>query len=311
MGVEVPSDPAPNGYVPNPHQAQIDAALAFLRAEKDNTEGWEDIDTKEGIIMDKKFVPGDSSAIPLVRGRGLVKGLTAAQLLSGILQPSARHLWDARYESGSLLERYSRRSYKFYTVQKGVGWIVSERDIVGVQAVVFANDEDPAGGYEVVQKSVEGDEENKGRVRANLCAGWSVVPRGDDLEVAYVVKVNPNGSIPTAVAAKIVQDIPAAVVNLCNFIRDKGVPPYISSKELKSQLRTELVNVEDKKHAIKLIAGDSEEEITITVDPKLFGGNWQVGVSGNGVAAEKRDDTTAIVKVPAGAGQYEVTINAA
>lgn len=311
MGVEVPSDPAPNGYVPNPHQEQIDTALAFLRAEKDDTNGWEDIDTKDGIIMDKKFVPGDSSAIPLVRGRGLIKGLSGAALLSAILQPSARHLWDARYESGSLLERYSRRSYKFYTVQKGVGWIVSERDIVGVQAVVFANEEDPAGGYEVVQKSVEGDEENKGRVRANLCAGWSVIPRGDDSEVAYVVKVNPNGSIPSAVVSKIVQDIPLAVVNITNFIRDKGVPPYISSKDLKSQLRTEVVNIESRNHVAKFIAGDSEEQITFTVDPKVFGGNWQVGVSGNGVAAEKQDDTTAVVKVPGGAGSYEVTISAA
>lgn len=311
MGVEIPSDPASNGYVSNPHQAQVDAALSFLSAEKEGTDGWEDIDTKDGIIMDKKYVPGDSSAIPLVRGRGLVKGLTAAQLLSGILQPSARHLWDARYESGSLLERYSRRSYKFYTVQKGVGWIVSERDIVGVQAVVFANDEDPAGGYELVQTSVEGDEENKGRVRANLRAGWSVVPRGDDLEVSYVVKINPNGSIPTAVVGKIVQDIPLAVVNLTDFLRSRGVPPYISSKDLSSQLRTELVNIEGKKHEIKLIAGDSEEQFTIVVDPKVFSGNWQVGVSGNGVAAEKQDDTTAVIKVPGGAGRYEVTISAA
>ncbi|CAE6490150.1 unnamed protein product, partial [Rhizoctonia solani] len=165
MSIEIPSDPAPNGYVSNPYQDKIDEALAYLRAEKDS-EGWENIDTKDGIILEKKHVPGDSSAIPIVRGRGLVKSLSADSLLSAILQPSARHLWDARFESGALLERYGRRTYKFYSVQKGVGWLVSERDIVGVQHV----QEGENGSFELIQKSVDGPPGDKGRVRADLCA---------------------------------------------------------------------------------------------------------------------------------------------
>lgn len=307
MGVDIPSDPAPNGYVSNPHQKSIDDALAYLRTEKEGGDGWENIDTKDGIIMEKRYVQGDGSAIPIVRGHGIVTGLSAPALLSAILQPSARHLWDERFASGALLERYARRTYKFYSVQKGVGWLVSERDIVGVQHV----QEGENGAFEVVQTSVEGDDHNSGRVRATLtCAGWSVIPRGDDLEVAYVVKINPNGSIPSAIVGKIVQDIPLAVVNIHNFIRDKGVPPYITNKDLKSQLRTEAVNVEGRTHIIKLIAGDSSEEVSIAVDPKLFGGNWKVGTEGNGVSAEKSGDN-AVVKVPGGAGRYEVTISAA
>ncbi|QRW25081.1 start domain-containing protein [Rhizoctonia solani] len=289
MGVEVPSDPAPNGYVSNPHQEKIDEALRYLRSEKQGGEGWENIDTKDGIILEKKYVQGDSSAIPIVRGHGLVKDLSAQALLSTILQPSARHLWDERFASGALLERYGRRTYKFYSVQKGVGWLVSERDIVGVQHVQDGEN----GAFEVVQTSVEGDPDNSGRVRATLtCAGWSVVPRGNDLEVAYVVKINPNGSIPSAVVGKIVQDIPLAVVNITNFIRNK------------------VVDVEKRHHEIRLIAGDTDEELKIAVDPKLFGGNWSVGVTGDGVAAEK-DGDNAVVKVPAGTGRYEVKIDAA
>lgn len=312
MGVELPSDPAPNGYVSNPYQAQIDAALAYFRAEKDNSEGWQDIDTKDGIIMEKKYIQGDNSAIPVVRGRGIVKSLSATALLSAILQPSARHLWDSRFKSGGLLERYARRTYKFYTVQHGVGIFVSERDLVGVQSTIFTEDENPSAGYEVIQTSVEGDPENSGRVRATLtCGGWSVVPRGDDLEITYVVKINPNGSIPSAIVGKIVQDIPLAIVNISNFIRDKGVPPYIASKDLSSQLRTEIVNFEGRTHTIRLIAGDKDEELPIVVDPKVFGGNWKVEATGNGVSAEKQDEGSAVVKVPGGAGRYEVTISAA
>ncbi|KDN38471.1 hypothetical protein RSAG8_09456, partial [Rhizoctonia solani AG-8 WAC10335] len=306
MGIEIPSDPAPDGYIPNPYQDKIDAALVYLRAEKEGGEGWENIDTKDGIILEKKYVPGDSSAIPIVRGHGLVKSISAPSLLSAILQPSARHLWDARFESGALLERYGRKTYKFYSVQKGVGWIVSERDIVGVQHV----QEGENGAFEVIQTSVDGPPGDKGRVRATLTAGWSAVPRGDDLEVSYVVKINPNGSIPSAIVGKIVQDIPLSVVNIANFIREKGVPPYIANKELNSQLRVEHISIEEKKHVAKLIAGDKEEDVTFVVDPKVFGGNWKVDVNGNGVSAEKSGDN-AVVKVPGGSGRYDVTISAA
>ena len=42
-GVKVPSDPVPTGYVPNPYTAQIEAALAYLRREKESSEGWQKI----------------------------------------------------------------------------------------------------------------------------------------------------------------------------------------------------------------------------------------------------------------------------
>lgn len=42
-GVQLPSDPAPNGYVSNPYTSQIDTALAYLHSEKESTEGWQDI----------------------------------------------------------------------------------------------------------------------------------------------------------------------------------------------------------------------------------------------------------------------------
>ncbi|KAG8744470.1 hypothetical protein FRC10_010140 [Ceratobasidium sp. 414] len=278
-GVQVPSDPAPNGYVPNPYTSQIDAALAYFHTEKESTE-----DTKDGIIMEKKFVTGDSSAIPVVRGHGLVKDMTPAVLLSTICQSSARHHWDSRFASGGLLERYSRRTYKFYSVQHGVGIFVSERDIVGVQSVVLL-DGDVEKGFEVVQTSVE------------------VVDQ-------VLTTVNPNGSIPTSVVSRIVQDIPLAIVNITNFIRSSGCPPYISGSSISSQLRTEHFNLEAKTHNIKFIAGDEDEDITVVVDPKPFGGNWKVEVSGQGVSAEKKDEG-AVVHVPAGSGQFEVNITAA
>jgi hypothetical protein len=136
--------------------------------------------------MEKKPILNDR-AVPAVRARGIIKNLTPAALLATITLASARANWDDRYVSGGVLERYNQRTHKFCTVQKG-GILVSERDIVGVQAVVSPEGE-AEKGFEVVQMSVEGDPENSGRVRATVTySGWSVVPRGDDLDVVYVMK---------------------------------------------------------------------------------------------------------------------------
>jgi hypothetical protein len=123
--------------------------------------------------------------------------------------------------------------------------------------------------------------------------------------------VNPNGSIPTAIVSKIVQDIPMAITNITNFIRSSGYPPYISTPSFASQLRTETFNLEGRSHIVKFIAGDKEEEIVIAVDPKPFGGSWKIKTSGQGVSAEKKDEGNVVVRVPAGSGQFEVGITAA
>ena len=80
-----------------------------------------------------------------------------------------------------MLARYNRSSFAFYTVMKGMSWIVYPRDIVGVQA---SSDGDAEGERLVVQTSVEEQEwapEQKGKTRATLTlSGWQllcVLPR--------------------------------------------------------------------------------------------------------------------------------------
>ena len=101
------------------------------------------------------------------------------------------------------------------------------------------------------------------------------------------------------------------VINITNFIRKTGYPPYISSPSFASQLRTETFTLEAKTHAIRFIAGNQDEEISVTVDPKPFGGNWKVGAFGTGVTAHKKDNATAVVRVPGGSGKFEVVFSAA
>ncbi|KAG8683058.1 hypothetical protein FRC09_016325, partial [Ceratobasidium sp. 395] len=225
---------------------------------------------------------------------------------------SVRPNWDDRYVTGGLLERYDQHTNKYYAVQKGAGFLVSERDVVAVQAAII-----PEGGvingFEFLQTSVEGDPDNSGRVRATItCAGWSIVPRGDDLEFVYVNKMNPNGKIPSSLVSKIVEGLPTIPAKVIHFIQSSGHPPLILTSSLWSQLRTEIFDLKAKTHTIKLISSNQDEELAIAVDPKPFGGSWKIEIlGGSNTSAEKKTSTSAAVRVPAESGKVEIRITAA
>ncbi len=73
--------------------------------------------TKDGIVMEKK-VADDGSAIPMVRGRGIIEGVKPYHFLTIASHTGARQFWDPRFQAGYALKRFSRRAYKFYTIQK-------------------------------------------------------------------------------------------------------------------------------------------------------------------------------------------------
>ncbi|KAG8920832.1 hypothetical protein FRC02_000663 [Tulasnella sp. 418] len=104
-----------------PYTAERDQAFAFLRQEAESTDGWEEFGNERGVKMEKKYFSGDnSSALPLVRGRGIVNGLTPRQFLALVIYPGARKFWDERLEEGHTMERYTVTELKFHSIQKSV-----------------------------------------------------------------------------------------------------------------------------------------------------------------------------------------------
>jgi len=89
-----------------------------------------------------------------------------------------RKLWDARFQDGHMLARYDRTTFAFYTVMKGMSWIVYPRSICGAQMNVEPEDGDPQGERLVIQTSVDEPEwapEQKGQTRATLTlSGWQL-----------------------------------------------------------------------------------------------------------------------------------------
>ncbi|KAG8892838.1 hypothetical protein FRB99_002417, partial [Tulasnella sp. 403] len=178
---------ASGGYPEFPYTSQRDNALDYLRREANSSDGWTTFDNKDGVTYEKKSMPGDSSAIPLVRGKGVVEGFTPLQFLALITYPGVRTTWDTRTEHVEVRKRFGRHLTQFYAVQRGMGWIVSPRDIVGCQDTIYNED----GSVERVQTSVEDPDVPpvSGRVRATLTvAGWVLKPHEKGTDVTYLVK---------------------------------------------------------------------------------------------------------------------------
>ncbi|KAF8326876.1 uncharacterized protein EI90DRAFT_3127680 [Cantharellus anzutake] len=281
--MEVPNDPADNGYFqPNPYTDITERILENLKAEFDSTEGWQLIGTKNGAVMEKKTAI-DGSAIPVVRGKGTIEGVKPYQFYSIVTHTGARQHWDPRFEAGYALKRYSRRAYKFYTIQKG-SFLVQPRDFVGVSDTIFEED----GSIYVAQGSVPDDGETgpvEGRTRGTLhLAGWSIKPKGDGSEITYIVHVNPNGSIPTAIVASVVQDTPLSVPNAIDWCQKEGIIPHIEQLDIKSTVRIESYSHEDAKKYRLALLGKAGDEFDILVDEeKKYPDGYNVEKIGEGI----------------------------
>jgi hypothetical protein len=86
---------------------------------------WSDVfilaGTNAGVVMEKKNMPGDSSAIPLVRGRGIIKGVKPYELLPVATSLSVRSQWDGKLQYQTHRAGLSRNIIQSAT-KKGTHW---------------------------------------------------------------------------------------------------------------------------------------------------------------------------------------------
>lgn len=117
MSIPIPSDPAPNGYIPNPYDSEISRAFSLVRDATSSTDGWVSLGERDGVVLEKKYT--DDGSLPIARGKGVIEGYSPEDLLQVISLPACRLRWDPRFEDGASLERYSQSAFKFYSTQKG------------------------------------------------------------------------------------------------------------------------------------------------------------------------------------------------
>jgi len=278
MSIPIPDDPAPNGYMSFPFQSELDEAVAYFRIESVSEDGWETIVQKSGVLAEKKYIPGDTSALPLVRGRGVFENVTPAELSSVFSLAGVRLVFDDYTRDVNLLAKYSQRVQKFYSVQKGA-FLVQDRDVVGVQATYWNED----GSIEVVQTGVPDDGSTppvSGKTRATLTVGgWALRPRGNDTEVTYLLKTNPNGSIPAWLIRTIIVDYPLLVAEASDFYTKFGRPPAFY-KLVESVVKSEQYH-HDKREWVARLIGQGGDAFEISVDDKrMYSRGYDVKLDG-------------------------------
>jgi len=282
MSINIPDDPAPNGYVPFPFKAELEAAIEYFRTESVSKDDWEEIktDPKHGVLAQKK--KNDTGAIPLVRGCGIYKDTTPAQLLSIFTLVGVRLTFDDYTESINALQKYSQRHQKFYSVQKG-RLFVQARDVVGAQTVLWNDD----GSIEIIQTGVPDDGTTppvSGKTRATLTVGgWALRPINDgaDTEVTYLLKTDPNGSLPSWLVRAVIQDYPLLVSEARNFYIEFGFPPSLLDL-ISSVVKHEKYN-HSKREWTATFIGKGGDEFKITVDDKrMYHDGYTISVEGDG-----------------------------
>ncbi|BGP28630.1 hypothetical protein JCM10296v2_000366 [Rhodotorula toruloides] len=317
MSVHKPEKPAVADYpTSTAHQAELEAARAFFLKELESPEEeWEDQGEREDVHLWSKKDPEDPYAVPTVKGETLVKNANSEAFLGGVVQlPGMRKLWDQRFESGHMLARYDRTSFAFYTVMKGMGWLVYPRDIVGIQKNYHPEDGSEKGERMIVQTTIEEKDwapEQKGKTRATLTvSGWRFTPVGDDLKVTYIVKIALNGSMPIAMVSMVATETPLCTGRARDVYYQYGHAPYIrlpaGSSSTSIIFQTEHfsdppANPETDDHVreyrcVLTTGSKTGEEFELVYDAKrMYGGGVNVRVEGEGVECE--DDGKGVVRV--------------
>jgi len=174
-------------YVPNPKPDVYPTGLSKLKSLASDKSIWKANGEKDNVKLSLYYE--DNASLPTTRGDGAIVGnYTIEQVLSVIANTGCRTVWDARFDRGFPLERYSRNQAKFYAAQKGAGWLVWGRDFVGVSGHV---QEDDTTYY--LQKSAEYDNvpDVHGLVRGELVVGGWILKQSatsaGTIDVVYIV----------------------------------------------------------------------------------------------------------------------------
>ncbi|GEM06154.1 lipid-binding START containing protein [Rhodotorula toruloides] len=319
MSVHKPEKPAVADYPTSaPHQAELEAAKAFfLRELESPEEEWEDQGEREEVHLWSKKDP-EVHAVPTVKGETL--------FLGGVVQlPGMRKLWDQRFESGHMLARYDRTSFAFYTVMKGMGWLVYPRDIVGIQKNFHPEDGSETSERMIVQTSIEEKgwaPEQKGKTRATLTvSGWRFTPVGDDLKVTYIVKIALNGSMPIAMVSMVATETPLCTGRARDVYYQYGHAPYIrlpaGTTSTSIIFQTESfsdppANPETDDHVreyrcVLTTGSEAGEAFELVYDAnRMYSGGIVVRVEGEGV--ETSDDGKGVVRVKTSASGKDATV---
>ncbi|PWN50864.1 Bet v1-like protein [Violaceomyces palustris] len=235
MTLDLPTDQADREFHQRSQEYSeaIQKALEIFKSENDPSKEseWEDAGERDEVKLYKKTNPENPAEVPIVKGVAIIENATPSEVLATIQLPGMRKKWDPRFDEGFQLERYSSKSFLFYSVMKSPSYFIWARDIVGVQENQIKKDGDE---IVVIQTSVSADQYvdeagsySKSRTRATLDVScWQLVKDGENCKVEYVVKIHLNGALPTSIVSTIATETPMCVARARDVYYTAGHAPY-------------------------------------------------------------------------------------
>ncbi|KAJ3231713.1 hypothetical protein HDU81_003556 [Chytriomyces hyalinus] len=201
----------------------------FSKKEATTLAEWTLEATRDNVTIHTHPVAQDS-AFSVVRGCGeLPAGFTVAECLSVIRSTACRKTWDARYDSGTVLQVLGVDDGVAHTIQKGSFPVAARDMIVAVTTRRVSRHE----AVFVATSVTDGDAFPKagasGRVRADLTfAGWMLrVIGGKAVEAVYMVQVDPKGTIPSSIVKLVQTQTPLAIARVSEYLTKHGPVPFI------------------------------------------------------------------------------------
>lgn len=212
-------------------------ALDQLKKYYAQESGWTLYSDAKGMRISTSQKEG--GGMPLMKGETEIRGGWNVEDVIAVIQSlGARKVWDERFDSGKIADRFDNRDELLtHNSQKGV-WPVTARDFALSSHVVREGEvgEDSSKVY-VLSTSVEDDKipvEPK-KVRADMhVAGWVLEPeymKGTGMtaliKATYIVEVDIKlESIPSAILKIISTSTPACAGRVDDFLQTRGCPPY-------------------------------------------------------------------------------------
>ncbi|KAL0085231.1 hypothetical protein J3Q64DRAFT_1699516 [Phycomyces blakesleeanus] len=233
----LPDPPKPMGLRPMPsrhlypshrHVSKRSDSVALLkRLSSHSLDEWTLKDNTDGVSTYQ--LTRNVDEISFIRADYTIQGKwTAEQLCSVIHCYGARHVWDEFFGNGHIVERFSQKEYL-------VHWFLKNKEIAEDISAITSIDTDVTSGAvytattSVLDTQVPEDGSGKyKRVHMHLY-GWKFLPhvneRGRTQSVTVTLVYSTNAA---ALLNSPIDTYPRTCVrNACNYIEQKGFPPYI------------------------------------------------------------------------------------
>ncbi|CAO3640336.1 unnamed protein product [Cunninghamella blakesleeana] len=265
------------------HKQTIDNGMALFKKYTSSLDGWQLSNEKNGVKLYSRK-PDNPNEPLLVRGEcdyPDTKGLRPIDLSTCVIFPSARRVWDSRFEDSEVRVIRSRYSYICYAKSKP-NWPVKPRDFSTITLREISDDAVYLGIFSVEDENLIPQVE--GYVRATiLCSGWKIARSGKGMRLTYISQIDFKGAIPPVLVKAVMQQIPTCAYKVKQYHEKYGFPP--TTTDITAQYLGEDFQHEKVSYSLRLDKNKedphSKNAADILCSREMFSKGFDIAIQGD------------------------------